>query len=141
MSKEFPVELNVFDIIQFEGKNLLKEDFKTRRELIEKIVQNIPYKIRIAKQLITDDENKAQAFYQKALDAGEEGVMIKNLKGTYKPGSRVGYGLKVKPVMETLDLVIVGAEWGEGKRSGWFTSFTLACYDKDKGLFLKSKSI
>ncbi|MBI5880680.1 hypothetical protein HZB90_00965 [archaeon] len=63
--------------------------------------------------------------------------MAKNLDGIYKPGSRVGYGVKVKPVMESLDLVIVAAEWGEGKRSGWLTSFTLACYDPDTGSFLE----
>ena len=62
--------------------------------------------------------------------------MAKNLEGIYKPGSRVGFGVKVKPVMETLDLVIVGAEWGEGKRSGWLTSFTLACLDVDNGEFV-----
>ena len=58
--------------------------------------------------------------------------MVKNLSGIYKPGSRVGYGMKVKPVMESLDLVIVGAEWGEGKRSGWLTSYTIACKGKGK---------
>ncbi len=63
--------------------------------------------------------------------------MGKKLDAPYKPGSRVGYGVKVKPVMETLDLVIVGAEWGEGKRSGWLTSFTLACLDEDTGEFLE----
>nr|MCK4929490.1 DNA ligase [Nanoarchaeota archaeon] len=65
---------------------------------------------------------------------GEEGVMAKNLEGIYKPGSRVGYGVKVKPVMESLDLVIVGAEWGTGKRSGWLTSYVLACRKGDKFL-------
>ncbi|MFC1723458.1 ATP-dependent DNA ligase, partial [Nanoarchaeota archaeon] len=137
MAKAYPIELNVFDVMLFEGKNQLKEPFEKRREIIEKIVDGVPFKIRVARQLVTDDEEKAQKFYQEALDAGEEGVMMKNLEGIYKPGSRVGYGIKVKPVMESLDLVVVGAEWGEGKRSGWLTSFTLACYDPDKGEFLE----
>ena len=63
--------------------------------------------------------------------------MAKNLEGKYKPGSRVGYGVKVKPVMETLDLVIVGAEWGEGKRAGWLTSYTVACRDPDTNELLE----
>lgn len=54
---------------------------------------------------------------------------MKNLEGVYKPGSRVGYGIKIKPVMETLDLVVVGAEWGTGKRANWLSSFILACRD------------
>ena len=56
--------------------------------------------------------------------------MVKNLESPYKPGSRVGYGVKVKPVMETLDLAIVGAEWGTGKRATWLSSFVLACKGK-----------
>ena len=63
---------------------------------------------------------------------GEEGAMAKNLEGIYKPGSRVGYGVKIKSIMDPLDLVIVAAEYGEGKRSGWLTSFYLACSDNGK---------
>ena len=62
---------------------------------------------------------------------GNEGIMAKNLEAPYKPGSRVGYGIKIKPVMETLDLVIVGADWGEGKRASWLSSFTIACIDSN----------
>ncbi|PIN86807.1 DNA ligase [Candidatus Woesearchaeota archaeon CG10_big_fil_rev_8_21_14_0_10_44_13] len=137
MAKQFPVELNVFDIISFEGRNMMKEPFRKRRELIEKILKQAPKRIVIAKQLITSDPKAAQRFYEESLKMGEEGVMAKNLDGIYKPGSRVGYGVKIKPVMETLDLVIVGAEWGTGKRSGWMSSFVLACRDADTGEFLE----
>ena len=54
---------------------------------------------------------------------------MKNLDAPYKPGSRVGYGIKIKPIKETLDLAISGAEWGKGRRSNWLSSFTLACSD------------
>ena len=63
--------------------------------------------------------------------------MLKTLNAPYRPGARVGYMVKLKPTMETLDLVIVGAEWGEGKRSGWLTSFSLACRDSETGKFLE----
>ncbi len=131
MAKELPVELNVFDIVSYEGKNLIKEHFLERRKIIEKIINHAPKKIVIAEQLITDDAKKAEKFYQESLKKGNEGVMVKNLKGIYKPGSRVGYGVKVKPTMDSLDLVIVGAEWGTGKRAGWLSSFVLACVDED----------
>ncbi len=127
LAKKYPVELNIFDIMSYEGKTLLKEPFKKRRRLLEKITKEKPKKIVLAKQLITSDLKKAEQFYKESLKAGEEGIMVKNLEEIYKPGSRVGYGMKVKPVMDPLDLVIVGAEWGEGKRSGWLTSFTIAC--------------
>ena len=135
VAKEYPVELNVFDILAKDSKNLLKTGFLERRKFIEKMIREEPKKIIIAKQLITDDADKARDFYQEALNAGEEGVMAKNLEGIYKPGARVGYGVKLKPTMENLDLVIVGAEWGKGKRSGWLSSFHIACRDDDGGLF------
>jgi DNA ligase-1 len=134
MSKDFPVEVNVFDIILYEGKSLLNEPFINRRKILEKIIIPHAKKLVIAKQIITDDLKAAEKFYEEALKVGEEGVMVKNLQGIYKPGSRVGYGVKVKPVMESLDLVIVGAEWGTGKRSGWLTSYVLACRKADKFL-------
>ncbi|MBN1544865.1 ATP-dependent DNA ligase [Candidatus Woesearchaeota archaeon] len=137
VAKKFPVELNIFDVISFGGESLLKTHFRERRALMERIVRPEPYRLVIAKQVVTDDPAKAQKFYDESLAAGNEGVMFKNLDGIYKPGSRVGYGVKVKPVMESLDLVIVAAEWGEGKRSGWLTSFSLACYDPDSGSFLE----
>ncbi|MHA2023661.1 MAG: ATP-dependent DNA ligase [Candidatus Thorarchaeota archaeon] len=137
LSKEFPVELNIFDIMNHEGDSVLGLPLTERREILEKIVTPMPYKLVLSKKIVTKSEEEAQEFYQASLAAGNEGVMFKNLGGIYKPGSRVGYGVKVKPVMESLDLVIVAAEWGEGKRSGWFTSFTLACYDPDTGIFME----
>ncbi|MCK5107251.1 MAG: ATP-dependent DNA ligase [Nanoarchaeota archaeon] len=134
VAKEYPVELNVFDILAKEGKNLLKMGFLKRRKLIECMIKEEDKKIILARQLITDDIEKALDFYQEALKAGEEGVMGKNLEGIYKPGARVGYGVKLKPTMENLDLVIVGAEWGKGKRSGWLSSFHIACRDDDGNL-------
>ena len=57
--------------------------------------------------------------------------MIKKLDAPYKPGARVGFMCKLKGVRDPFDLVIIGAEWGEGKRSKWLSSFTLACIDSD----------
>ena len=131
IAKKFPVELDVFDVIYFNGENMIKKPFSERREIVEKIVKPIELGIKPAVQLVTDDETTAEAFYQKSLEAGNEGVMIKNLSGVYKPGSRVGYGVKLKPTMDTLEVVIVGAEYGEGKRSAWLASFIIAIIDPD----------
>jgi len=129
MMKDFPVELNIFDIMCYKGENIMNKPFKERRKFLEKMVKQEKKKIVLAKQIVTSNEEKADKFYRASLASGEEGIMAKNLEGIYKPGSRVGYGIKVKPVMETLDLVIVGAEWGEGKRKGWLSSFVVACRD------------
>ena len=134
LANKFPVEVNVFDILFYNGESMLNEEFHKRRALLAKIIDPHPRKMVLSRIMITDKEEEAAKFYQEALDAGNEGIMAKNLNAVYKPGSRVGFGVKIKPVMESLDLVIVGAEWGEGKRSGWLTSFVVACRDEDGNL-------
>jgi DNA ligase-1 len=132
LAKDFPVEINVFDIIYVNGENLLKMPFSERRELLEANIKATPFEFKPSEKIITTDANAAEQFYQESLASGNEGIMMKNLEGIYKPGSRVGYGVKVKPIMETLDVVIVGAEWGEGKRGQWLSSFIVAVKDGDK---------
>ncbi|MBW3014148.1 ATP-dependent DNA ligase [Candidatus Woesearchaeota archaeon] len=136
LAKKLPVELHIFDIVYHNGKNLLDAPFKKRRDILDKIVSNKKWSIQLAKQIVTSDEKKAAEFYQEALDLGHEGVMFKSLDGAYQPGSRVGNMIKFKPIMEPLDLVIVAAEWGTGKRSGWLTSYVLACRDPKSGKFM-----
>ncbi len=137
LAKELPVEINVFDILYYNGKSYLEEPFKKRTELIKKIITNHPYKIIHAKQIITGDEKKVEKFYTKALKDNQEGVMFKNLNSPYQPGSRVGHMLKMKPEEKDLDLVITGAEYGTGKRSGWMSSFILSCKGNKKGEYLE----
>jgi DNA ligase 1 len=134
MAKELPVEVNVFDVLSYDGKNMISEPFKKRRELVEKIVNNTKRKIVVSKAMTTDSEEKIEEFFTEAKAYGTEGLIIKNIEAPYKPGGRVGYMLKFKKVMENLDLVVVGAEKGEGKRSEWLSSFDLACRDGDKFL-------
>ena len=132
LAKKIPVMLHVFDIVSYNNESLLEAPFNRRRHVIEKIIKEVPEKIAPAKQIVTDKLEEAEKFYKESLELGNEGVMVKNLSSPYKPGSRVGYGVKIKPILETLDLVIVKAEHGEGKRAGWFTSYTVACYDEKK---------
>ncbi|HRZ85243.1 MAG TPA: ATP-dependent DNA ligase [Candidatus Paceibacterota bacterium] len=135
--KDFPVEVNVFDVLMYNDENLLNKTFNERTKLIRKVVKNVPYKIICAKQLITDSEEEAKEFFDEALKNNQEGVMIKNLNGIYKPGSRVGYMVKLKPEHRDLDLVIVGAEYGTGKRAGWMSSFVLSCHDDENDELLE----
>ncbi len=130
--KKIPVMVNVFDIISYDNKSLLEAPFSRRRHTIEKIIKIVPEKIQPVPQIVTDKKEEAEKFYEKSLEKGNEGIMAKNLEAPYKPGSRVGYGVKIKPVLEPLDLVIVKADYGEGKRAGWLTSFTVACHDNKR---------
>lgn len=136
MAKEIPTITNLFDCVFLDGKSILKTPFKQRRKKLEKTVKPVKHMV-LAEQLVTSDEKQAEKFYQEALDDKQEGVMMKNMDAAYQAGSRVGYMIKIKPIMESLDLVIVGAEWGEGKRSKWLSSFLLACRDPDTEKFLE----
>jgi len=134
--KELPVEINVFDCIYYDGKSMINMPFIERRKLVEKILKEKKLVIRPAVQIITDKDEKGMEFYEHALKIGEEGIMVKKLDAPYKQGRRVGYMVKMKPEVNDLDLVIVGAEHGTGKRGGWLTSYILACRN-EKGELLE----
>ncbi|MBT3395117.1 ATP-dependent DNA ligase [archaeon] len=130
-AEETPVEINLFDIISKDKESLLTMSQKERRKVLEKVTKEETRKIVITKKLITDSEKEVEQFYKKSLKDGHEGVMIKSIESEYVPGRRVGGWVKLKPTKENLDLVILEAGWGEGKRSNWLASFTLACRDKN----------
>lgn len=127
---EIPFETYIFDILYSDGELHIDKPFKTRRKILEKTFSSEENGMMIAKQVITDKQSEAQKFYENALKSGHEGVMVKNLDASYVIGSRVGYMYKVKPISETLDLVVIGALWGEGKRVGWLSSYHLGARDE-----------
>lgn len=131
IASDFPVEVNVFDVIYHEGRSLIKMQFQERRKLLEKIVKQEPKKITASKIRIVSEKKDVEKFFKDAVNAGNEGLMFKALDAPYKPGARVGHMVKFKAIMETLDLVIIGAEWGEGKRSKWLSSYHIACIDEN----------
>ncbi|CEG11771.1 DNA ligase [groundwater metagenome] len=132
---KIPVEINLFDILYLNGKSLLNEKFEDRRKILENTVMTTET-FRLAEQIITDNVEDAEKFYSYALKLGHEGVMSKKLDAVYQAGSRVGYMYKIKPLMETLDVVIVGGTWGEGRRAQWLASFLLAVRDTETNKFL-----
>ena len=127
MVKKFPIELNLFDVVYSNGRNLINEPLLERRKVLEGITKQVPGKIILTKKLVTDDVKKAKAFYNESLKNGDEGVMIKNINVNYIPGRYVNGWMKLKNILEPLDLVIVKAEYGEGKRAKWLSSFTISC--------------
>ena len=135
ISEKLPVEVNVFDILYYDGKNMLSIPFEKRAKLVREIIKEHPYKLISSKMKITDDKKVVESFYKAALKDNQEGIMFKSLNAPYKPGRRVGNMLKLKPETNEIDLVITGGEWGSGKRSGWISSFNLSC--KKDGKYLE----
>jgi len=128
--QKLPVELCVFDVLYYNGETQIEEPFEKRAKLVRDIIEPQPFKIIPSHKIVTSDAQEIKDFYKKALADNQEGVMLKTLDAPYKPGRRVGQMVKLKPEDKELDLVIVGGEWGTGKRSDWIASFTLAC-EKD----------
>lgn len=131
-SLEIPLSLNLFDILYLNGESLIDIPLKERRKKLEEVcVVSI-----VAKQTTTDDPSVIRTIYEQALSAGHEGVMLKNPDSLYSPGKRGKNWLKLKPIMETLDLVVIGGEWGEGRRTKSIGSYLLACRDPETDRFL-----
>ena len=128
------VELRVFDCLHAPGTDggvdLLDEPYDRRREYLEQTLGTGIITVRE-----TTDHGAIETHEQNALEAGHEGVLLKNPEAAYTPGRRGKDWLKHKPTVETLDLAIVGAEWGEGRRANLFGTFELAAVDEAAGTF------
>ena len=136
LSSEIPVEVRPFDLIYEEG-SLLERPYSERWSKLGDIIQEKENVLRLVDHKETSDPEEVQEMQQRSLSEGHEGIMMKSTDAKYKPGSRVGYMVKLKPVMETLDLAIIGAKWSEGRRSGWLGRLYLGCYDGENEEYLE----
>jgi DNA ligase-1 len=117
----------VFDILYLDGETLIELPLEKRRERLLSVVNGY-----IAPQVVSSDPLEIEQTYKQALDAGHEGIMIKVPSSPYSPGQRGKNWIKIKPEVDTLDLAVIGGEWGEGKRAHVFGSFLVACQDQGK---------
>jgi DNA ligase-1 len=129
-AERIPLKLWIFDILYLDGRELLDMSYWERRELLEKL---IPAEY-LAPRIVTSSIEEVQAFMRRAMEEGHEGLMAKNLDSPYRPGRRERLWLKIKPA-DTLDLVIVAADWGHGRRMGWLSNYHLAAYNTTTGEF------
>jgi DNA ligase-1 len=124
---ELPLSPFWFDLLYLDGGDLLTEPQSRRFGMLERIAPVVPH-------LATSDAGKANEFLQSSLAQGHEGVMAKAPDANYAIGARGRSWLKVKHV-RTLDLVILAAEWGSGRRRGWLSNLHLGARDAEKGGF------
>ncbi|MEM3551386.1 MAG: ATP-dependent DNA ligase, partial [Candidatus Bathyarchaeia archaeon] len=132
MAETIPVRLYLFDILYLNGESLIALPYLQRRQMLAENAGGIP----LTKQIITDDVQEAEQFLKEAIDCGHEGLMAKRLNSEYTPGIRGKHWLKIKPILEPLDLVIVAAEYGYGRRREWLSDYYLAARDAETGEFL-----
>ena len=129
---KIPVRLFLFDILFLDGMSLIAAPYTQRRLLLAEHAGQIPLTV----QLVTDKVEEAQRFLDQAMNEGHEGLMAKRINSGYTPGMRGKNWLKIKPVLEPLDLAIVAAEYGYGRRHEWLSDYYLAARDAETGEFL-----
>ena len=128
---DVPLSVFFFDCLHLDGATLFDHPTRERREALTSALP----KTMVAPAVITADADEAERFYQDALAAGHEGVMAKALDAPYEAGRRGAGWLKVKRA-RTLDLVVLAAEWGHGRRRGWLSNLHLGARDPASGGFV-----
>ncbi|MHA3703941.1 ATP-dependent DNA ligase [Jatrophihabitans sp. YIM 134969] len=125
-----------FDLVHLDGTDLLDAPLRERVAALDALA---PESQRV-QRVVTDDPAVAQAFYDDTVAARHEGIVAKGLDSPYEAGRRGGAWLKVKPV-HTLDLVVLGVEWGSGRRRGWLSNLHLgARADNGEGFVMLGKT-
>ena len=132
MQREIPVKLFLFDCLYRDGDLLIDQPNAARWQALGAIAGNIA----CVERIVPRDEAEGEQFLGSARAAGHEGLMAKNLASPYAPGERGKHWLKIKPVI-TLDLAIVAADWGYGRRTGWLSNVHLAARDETSGELLE----
>ena len=132
MSEKIPIKLFLFDILYLNGQSLISIPYLQRRQILAENAGEIP----LTECKIAEKTEEAEEFLKEAIDAGHEGLMAKKTDSLYTPGIRGKRWLKIKPILEPLDLVIVGAEYGYGRRHEWISDYYLAARDVETGEFL-----
>jgi ATP-dependent DNA ligase I len=125
---EVPLTPFFFDLLHLDGADLIDQPDSERHALLARV---LPAGLVIPR-LVTADPAEAEAFYDDAVSRGHEGVVVKSPAARYAAGRRGGEWLKVKP-RHTLDLVILAAEWGHGRRRGWLSNLHLGARDPATG--------
>jgi DNA ligase-1 len=139
--EEYPVSLLVFDTLYVDGKDLTLEPYSVRHEYLEKIIKQSD-RVKPAEFIITDNIKELEVFFEKAVENGCEGLICKSIaeNSVYQAGARGWLWIKYKrdyksEMTDTVDLVIVGAFHGRGKRAGTYGALLLSAYNEKEDVF------
>ena len=133
--EEARLRLCLFDVLHLDGRDLLSMRYSARWEILSRIARES----LLAERIVTSDLAEARKFYERALAEGHEGVVVKRLDSSYEPGKRSSAWLKVKPFV-TLDLAVIAAEWGHGRRRGWLSNLHLGVRAENGSLLMVGKT-
>jgi DNA ligase-1 len=139
--EQYPVSLFMFDALYVDGKDLTLDAYPLRRKLLEKAI-NESNQVKAAKQITTSSVKELEAFFEEAIEDGCEGLMCKSVAkdSVYQAGARGWLWIKYKrdyksEMTDTVDLVVVGAFHGRGRRAGTYGALLLATYNQEADTF------
>ncbi|MEM2341275.1 MAG: ATP-dependent DNA ligase [Candidatus Bathyarchaeia archaeon] len=140
-ASEYPVSLFVFDVLYVDGRDLTLEPYPVRHEVLERIIERSD-RFQLAKYMVVDNAEDMERFFEEAVEAGCEGLVCKSLNSDaiYQAGARGWLWIKYKrdyksEMTDTVDLVVVGAFYGRGRRAGTYGALLLAAYNHENDVF------
>ena len=136
---DYPVALNFFDILLAGSSDLTDRAYTARRKKLEQAVKQTE-RTRLVPALATADPSRIEDFMEEAIENGCEGLVVKDPASTYRAGAREFAWIKLKreyrsELSDTIDLVIIGAFHGKGRRAGTYGTYLLGAYDDKRGLY------
>ena len=136
---KYPITVNFFDVLFSEGKNCMDMRYEERRELFEKIIKQDDF-ARLIPMSIIESKEQVLEVLENSINSGCEGLMLKHLDSTYRAGIRGSNWLKLKreyqnELGDSLDLVVVGAFFGKGRRTGKYGTLLLSTYNDEEDVF------
>jgi len=136
---QYPITVNLFDMMYLNGRDLLNSTYEERRKKLEDITVENEF-VKLVPKIIVRSENEVEDFLENGINAGCEGLMLKVLDAPYRAGARGSNWLKLKreyrnELGDSLDLVVIGAFFGKGRRTGRYGTLLLSTYNQEKDTF------
>ena len=136
---KYPITVNFFDVLFSDGKNCMDIKYDERRKLLEKIIKQDDF-ARLIPMSVIESEEEVLEVLENSINSGCEGLMLKDLNSTYRAGTRGSNWLKLKreyqnELGDSLDLVVIGAFFGKGRRTGKYGTLLLATYNDEEDVF------
>jgi len=136
---QYPITVNFFDVLYFDKKDCLDLEYSERRKILEQIIHEDNFS-KLVPMLLVKNENEIEDFLENSINAGCEGLMLKTLSAPYRAGTRGSNWLKLKreyrnELGDSLDLIVIGAYFGRGRRTGLYGTLLLATYNPEKDNF------
>ena len=136
---KYPITVNFFDVLFSDGKNCMEMKYSERRKILEKIIKQDDF-ARLIPMSIIESEEQVLEVLENSINSGCEGLMLKHLDSTYRAGVRGNNWLKLKreyqnDLGDSLDLIVIGAFFGKGRRTGKYGTLLLATYNDEEDVF------